>query len=52
MYRTHPIATRLLVSATLAGLCAPANAEFLKDSKANLELRNFYFNRDSLDMIL
>ncbi|MEE3634912.1 OprD family porin [Pseudomonas sp. AL 58] len=46
MYRTHPIATRLLVSATLAGLCAPANAEFLKDSKANLELRNFYFNRD------
>lgn len=46
MYRTHPIATRLLVSATLAGLCAPVNAEFLKDSKANLELRNFYFNRD------
>lgn len=30
-------------SATLPGI---AQAEFIKDSKASLELRNFYFNRD------
>jgi len=26
--------------------CAAAQAEFLKDSKADLELKNYYFNRD------
>ncbi|MBI6566222.1 OprD family porin [Pseudomonas synxantha] len=34
-----------LLSSTLL-LSAHASAEFLKDSTANLELRNFYFNRD------
>ncbi|NWD71042.1 OprD family porin [Pseudomonas gingeri] len=43
--------SRLSVPAgTLLGLgliCAPnAQADFLSDSKGNLELRNFYFNRD------
>ncbi|MGR3889745.1 OprD family porin [Pseudomonas sp. 1152_12] len=27
-------------------LCAPAQAEFLKDGKADLGLKNYYFNRD------
>lgn len=27
-------------------LCAPAQADFIKDSKADLELKNYYFNRD------
>ncbi|MFA0996799.1 MULTISPECIES: OprD family porin [Pseudomonas syringae group] len=36
---------------TLAGTCAlilplTASADFIADSKANIELRNFYFNRD------
>lgn len=33
----------LLAGSTLPGL---ASADFIADSKANLELRNFYFNRD------
>lgn len=27
-------------------LCAPAQADFIKDSKADLDLKNYYFNRD------
>lgn len=34
-----------LVSGTVA-LSAPVNAEWMADSKATLELRNFYMNRD------
>ncbi len=36
----------LLLGGTAVLLAAPASAEFLQDSKASLELRNFYFNRD------
>ncbi|MFZ3204140.1 MAG: OprD family outer membrane porin, partial [Pseudomonas sp.] len=38
----------LAVAAGTLGLTLShvANAEFIKDSKASLELRNFYFNRD------
>ena len=38
----------LAVTASILGLSLSqvANAEFLKDSKASLEARNFYFNRD------
>lgn len=38
--------TRLLLTGTIVGLSTPASADFIKDSKASLELRNFYFNRD------
>ncbi len=37
------MAALLILSGGLPGL---ANAEFIGDSKASLELRNFYFNRD------
>ncbi len=43
---TCTLVTRLLLAGGVIGLSAPASAEFLKDSKASLELRNFYFNRD------
>ncbi|VVO07863.1 OprD family porin [Pseudomonas fluorescens] len=43
---TRTLVTRLLLAGGVVGLSAPANAEFIKDSKASLELRNFYFNRD------
>lgn len=44
--RRTPLKTPLfLVSGTVA-LSAPVNAEWLADSKATLELRNFYMNRD------
>jgi hypothetical protein len=43
---TRTLVTRLLLAGGVIGLSAPASAEFLKDSKASLELRNFYFNRD------
>jgi hypothetical protein len=43
---TRTLVTRLLLAGGVGGLSAPASAEFLKDSKASLELRNFYFNRD------
>ncbi|MDH4581620.1 OprD family porin, partial [Pseudomonas sp. BN415] len=36
----------LLLTGTAIGVASPAQAEFIKDSKASLELRNFYFNRD------
>ena len=42
------ISLALAVAAGTLGLTLShvANAEFIKDSKASLELRNFYFNRD------
>ncbi|MGV8860602.1 MAG: OprD family porin [Pseudomonas sp.] len=43
---TRAIATRLMLAGGVISLSAPAMADFLQDSKANLELRNFYFNRD------
>ncbi|MFJ7795663.1 OprD family porin [Pseudomonas sp. NPDC096950] len=43
---TRTLATRLLLAGGVIGLSAPASADFIKDSKASLELRNFYFNRD------
>ncbi|OHC25919.1 MAG: porin [Pseudomonadales bacterium RIFCSPLOWO2_02_FULL_63_210] len=36
----------LAVAAGTLGVSLAAQAEFLKDSKASLEARNFYFNRD------
>lgn len=40
----HAVAIAALgTSLTLPGL---AHADFIKDSKASLEMRNFYFNRD------
>ena len=39
--------TRSLLCASVAlGIAGPANAAFLDDSKATVELRNFYMNRD------
>ena len=47
MHRTFPpFSLGLLATATLAGVCSTANAAFVDDSKASVELRNFYFNRD------
>jgi len=43
---TRILATRLLLAGGVISLTAPASADFIKDSKASLELRNFYFNRD------
>ncbi|WCD78830.1 OprD family porin [Pseudomonas sp. TUM22785] len=37
---------RLLLAASITSLGIPAHAAFLDESKASLELRNFYFNRD------
>ena len=37
---------RTLTPLALAILCCNANAAFLDDSKASVETRNFYFNRD------
>lgn len=37
---------QLLAASTAIGLIAPAGAAFLDDSKASLDARNFYFNRD------
>lgn len=45
MRRTTLKTPLFLVSGTVA-LSAPVNAEWLADSKATLELRNFYMNRD------
>ncbi|KHK61559.1 OprD family porin [Pseudomonas frederiksbergensis] len=41
-----PITSGLLLGSSAVFFTAPASAEFLQDSKASLELRNFYFNRD------
>ncbi|MGX1126449.1 OprD family porin [Pseudomonas sp. HLS-6 TE3448] len=41
--------TRILLLPGLAGaigVCSPASAAFLEDSKASVEMRNFYMNRD------
>ncbi len=43
---TRTLAARFLLAGGVISLCAPAAADFIKDSKASLELRNFYFNRD------
>ena len=43
---TCNLATRLLLAGGVISLSAPASADFIKDSKASVELRNFYFNRD------
>ena len=43
---TRILATRILLTGGVISLSAPAAADFIKDSKASLELRNFYFNRD------
>jgi hypothetical protein len=43
---TRKIASRLLLAGGVISLSATASAEFIKDSKASVELRNFYFNRD------
>ncbi|MDH4556064.1 OprD family porin [Pseudomonas sp. BN417] len=45
MYRTT-LTTGLLLAGGPLGLSTPALADFVKDGKASLELRNFYFNRD------
>lgn len=42
---TCTLSTRLLLAGGIISLSAPASADFVKDSKASLELRNFYFNR-------
>ncbi|WP_417776908.1 OprD family porin [Stutzerimonas xanthomarina] len=46
-----PIARGVALATLGATLAIPtmAQAEFIKDSKANLELRNFYFNQDFRD---
>jgi hypothetical protein len=43
---TRNLATRLMLAGGVISLSAPAAADFVNDSKASLELRNFYFNRD------
>lgn len=43
---TRILATRILLTGGAISLSAPAAADFINDSKASLELRNFYFNRD------
>lgn len=43
---TRNLATRLFLAGGVITLSAPAAADFIKDSKASVELRNFYFNRD------
>ncbi|MDE3736732.1 OprD family porin [Pseudomonas resinovorans] len=43
---TRLCSSLLLLTGTAIGVVSPAQAEFIKDSKASLELRNFYFNRD------
>lgn len=43
-----PIARAVAFAALGSSITVPtlAHAEFIKDSKASIELRNFYFNRD------
>ena len=40
------LAARLVICATASAALTPAHADFLKDSKSTLDLRNYYFNRD------
>lgn len=42
----HCVTAGLAMAWGTLGFSAPAAADFVKDSKASLELRNFYFNRD------
>lgn len=45
----NPSLTPILKGVGLLGgglLCIPAQADFIQDSKAGLELKNYYFNRD------
>ncbi|MFC5695456.1 OprD family porin [Pseudomonas sp. GCM10022186] len=42
----NTLTTGLLLAGGALGLSTPALADFIEDSKASLELRNFYFNRD------
>ena len=46
--RIHPLSRAVAVAALGCGLSLPmlAHAEFAKDSKLDLGLRNFYMNRD------
>lgn len=43
-----PIARAVAFATLGSSITVPtlAHAEFIKDSKASIELRNFYFNRD------
>ena len=45
---SHPLKPAVVVATLGTGLClcGPAFADLVSDSKASLELRNFYFNRD------
>ncbi|WP_375739814.1 OprD family porin [Pseudomonas boanensis] len=42
----NTLTSGLLMACGAAALSAPAQADFIADGKAGLELRNFYFNRD------
>ncbi len=44
--RADAFATHAFLAICSLTASATANADFIKDSKASLELRNFYFNRD------
>lgn len=44
--RLTPLAYALTLAGLSAGLISPAQADFIQDGKASLELRNFYLNRD------
>jgi hypothetical protein len=45
---SHSLSQAVMFATLSTGFCfsTAAQADFVKDSKANLELRNFYFNRD------
>ncbi|MCJ8167814.1 OprD family porin [Atopomonas sediminilitoris] len=47
-----PLARAIVLGALSAGVLLPslAQADFIKDSKASVQLRNFYFNRDFRDV--
>ena len=47
--RMSPLALGVGTAALASFLPADASAEFFADSKADLELRNFYFNRNFVD---
>src|SRR5262245_59882749 len=48
---TTPIARAVAMAALGTSITLPtlAHADFIKDSKASVEMRNFYFNRDFRD---
>src|SRR3990167_5270594 len=46
MPHTLKLARQLLGAGIALGLAAPASAAFIADSKAVLDARNFYMNRD------